>query len=139
MHFKLDLIIKGSYYYQAETLYRQKQLYPGTKLTAKREADNPHDCNAVQLFYPLEKPQPAALLGYFPRQIAAILSSKYDLQSIASIHLQEVRHSENRLQLSCRLELKQPWTKALRLMLLATWLKLPSPLASRSLPTEKDR
>ncbi|WP_319379899.1 HIRAN domain-containing protein [Thiomicrorhabdus sp.] len=129
MYFTLDLVIKGSYYYQAQSLFERKELHEGKPLLPVREADNPHDQNAVQLLYAQDKPLAPALIGYLPRQIAAVLRSKRDLQSIRSIRLLRIHHQENRLQLICRVKLNQPWNRALQLLLLAAWLQFSKNLS----------
>lgn len=67
-----DFAIAGAFYYElAEVL---ASLVPGTRLALVREADNPHDANAVAVYS-----QAGAKLGFVPRvantPIAQLLDS----------------------------------------------------------------
>lgn len=61
-----DLTLKGTHYYEAETLYRTNQIQVGSSVYLQHEPKNPYDHNAVAV----KVTDTHAMLGYLPKELA---------------------------------------------------------------------
>uniref|UniRef100_Q31EW9 HIRAN domain-containing protein n=1 Tax=Hydrogenovibrio crunogenus (strain DSM 25203 / XCL-2) TaxID=317025 RepID=Q31EW9_HYDCU len=92
------LLIKGSYYYDADRIDATGQFSLNMPLQLRPEPDNEYDANAIQVWVSDNLSQ-AHLLGYIPRADAKRMNWLIDHQSLSDCRLETCYRQYQRLYL----------------------------------------
>ena len=90
--------IAGTQYYEAEKLYSSKKIKHGEGVKVQRELGNSYDKNAIKVLS-----NSGSMLGYIPKNFAAVLAPKMDSGLKVSATIKEIGRRDGGLRLRINL------------------------------------
>jgi len=90
--------IAGTQYYEAEKLYSSKKIKYGEAVKVQREPSNSYDKNAIKVLS-----NSGSMLGYIPKNFAAVLAPKMDSGLKVSANIKEIGRRDGGLRLRINL------------------------------------
>lgn len=91
--------VSGTQYYDAEKLYSSKKIKNGEDVKIQREPGNSYDRNAIQVLS-----NSGSMIGYIPKNFAAVLAPKMDAGIKVSATVKEIGRRDGDLRLRINLK-----------------------------------